>query len=62
MIDFNNKEFYYHYFDDYTPDNTFFMSYIRYRGEQSIFENELKNSFGGDLAKYIEKLKSKFGK
>jgi predicted aminopeptidase len=61
-IDFNNKEFYYHYFDDFTPDNTFFMSYIRYRGEQSIFENELKNSFEGDLAKYIEKLKSQFEK
>lgn len=61
-IAFNNKEFYHHYFDDFAPDNTFFMSFIRYRGEQSVFENELNNSFGGDLKKYIEKLKLQFGK
>ena len=60
-LSFYDKE-YLHYFDDFTPDNTFFMSFLRYRGGQDIFERTLQNEYNGNLAAYIEKLKSEFGR
>lgn len=52
--------FYTAYFRDFTPDNTFFMSYLRYRGGKEIFERNLRDTFDGDLPKYIESLKSEY--
>jgi len=60
-LSFHNEE-YLHYFDDFTPDNTFFMSFLRYRGGQDIFERTLLNKYNGDLVAYIETLKSEYGK
>jgi predicted aminopeptidase len=39
------------------PNNTFFMSYLRYRGKMTSFENELEERFGGDLRAYVTYLK-----
>ncbi len=39
------------------PNNTFFMSYLRYRGKLDIFERELSERFGGDLRAYVTYLK-----
>lgn len=39
------------------PNNTFFMSYIRYRGKLDLFEKELEGNFGGDLREYVTYLK-----
>ncbi len=62
MIDFDDVKFesdrYEGYFDDFTPNNTFFMSLLRYNSQQDILESELENKFGGNLLKYLEHLKS----
>lgn len=39
------------------PNNTFFMSYLRYRGKLDIFEKELNQRFDGDLRAYVTYLK-----
>ena len=48
------------YFDDYQPNNTFFMSFLRYNSQQDVFEKELENAFKGDLKKYLRYLKEKY--
>ncbi len=39
--------------DNKLPNNTFFMSYLRYRGKLDSFEKELEDKFGGDLRAYV---------
>jgi hypothetical protein len=39
------------------PNNTFFMSYLRYRGKMTSFEKELEERFRGDLRAYVTYLK-----
>jgi predicted aminopeptidase len=58
---FHHEE-YMRYFDGFTPDNTFFMSFMRYRGGQDVFENTLQRKYSGDLKAYIEDLKMLYGK
>jgi predicted aminopeptidase len=60
-LSFHNEE-YQLYFDDFTPDNTFFMSFLRYRGGQEVFENTLQREYNGDLPAYIEALKLEYGR
>lgn len=43
--------------DNRLPNNTFFMSYLRYRGKLDFFEQELEEKFGGDLREYVTYLK-----
>jgi len=50
------------YFNDFTPDNTFFMSFLRYRGGQIVFEEALLNEYQGNLTEYINELKMQFGR
>lgn len=42
------------------PNNTFFMSYLRYRGKLANFEQELQRKFGGDLRAYVTYLKEAY--
>ena len=48
------------YFENYRPNNTFFMSFLRYNSQQNIFQMELESGFEGDLKKYFQYLKEKF--
>jgi predicted aminopeptidase len=48
------------FFSDGLPDNTYFMSFKRYRGMQIYFENEFIGKFGSDLIRYIDFLKKKY--
>lgn len=48
------------YFENYTPNNTFFMSMLRYNSQQDELESELKDKFDGDLKAYLEYLKGKY--
>lgn len=48
------------YFDNYTPNNTFFMSMLRYNSQQSELETELNDNFNGNLKAYLEYLKGKY--
>ncbi|NME69341.1 aminopeptidase [Flammeovirga aprica] len=47
------------YFNDFTPNNTFFMGYIRYRGKQNEFKAEFENDFNSDFHAYFSYLKQK---
>jgi predicted aminopeptidase len=60
-IAFHNVD-YSDYFSDFTPDNTFFMSFMRYRGGQEFFMEEWINEFNGDLPAYIEVLTERYGR
>jgi predicted aminopeptidase len=48
------------YFDDYTPNNTYFMSMLRYNSQEKLLAKELEEQFGGDLKRYLAFLKEKY--
>ena len=54
------SEVYKGFFKTYIPNNTFFMSYLRYNSQQQVLEDELNLKFQGDLKRYLEYLKSKY--
>lgn len=51
---------YRNYFADFTPNNTFFMEFIRYNEQQNAFEEEFYQKFGGDFKKYWKHLKATY--
>lgn len=59
-IRFNDPEQYGDYFESFRLNNTFFMSFLRYRGGQVQFEKTLKGQFRGDLPDYIKFLKQEY--
>lgn len=65
LIDFKSIEFlnpkYSNYFENYRPNNTFFMSFIRYDGKRNDFEKEFETEFDSNFPKYFEYLKKKYG-
>jgi predicted aminopeptidase len=48
------------YFEDFKPNNTFFMEYKRYNERRNLFEDQFYKEFGGNFPKYFEYLKSKY--
>lgn len=48
------------YFDEFTPNNTFFMSMLRYNAQQDELEQVLQEEFQGDLKKYLTYLKETY--
>lgn len=53
-LNLNNKKYYLHNFKtDPLPDNTFFMSYLRYRKKQDLFSEELDQKFKNNLREFI---------
>lgn len=63
-IGFNSVEFksqrYVGYFNDFTPNNTFFMSLLRYNSQQDVLAITLEHQFDGDLLAYLEHLKTRY--
>jgi len=55
-----NKQRYKDYFNKFKPNNTFFMSYLRYRGDIPLLEKELSLKYDGDIKKMLEDYKSKY--
>ncbi len=51
------SSFYRHYFDEYEPNNAFFMAYRRYREKQNEFKLQCDRDFGGDLPAFIAYMK-----
>ncbi|SDK16291.1 Predicted aminopeptidase [Catalinimonas alkaloidigena] len=45
---------------DSLPNNTYFMSYKRYREEQNQFETEFYRDFDGDFQRYLQALKKRY--
>lgn len=44
------------------PNNAYFMSYERYRGEQTALQEQLEEWFNGDLEAFLGYYKKKFGR
>ena len=59
-VSFHIPDNYRNYFQGRAINNTFFMSYLRYRGGQEYFRDELDKKFDGDLPGYISYLKKKY--
>jgi len=60
-ISFHGSDSYSYLLDpDYMPNNTYFMSFKRYREKQSIFQEEFDSSFDGDFSKYLNYLKEAY--
>ncbi|MCE7994201.1 MAG: aminopeptidase [Roseivirga sp.] len=48
------------YFEKYKPNNTFFMSFLRYNSQLELLEEELNANFEGDLKKFLIYLKETY--
>ena len=59
-LSLHQKDRYLKYYENHKANNTFFMSYLRYRKNQGDFEKILRDEFGGNLKKYLQFLKSKY--
>lgn len=59
-LDLNNKKIYIDYYRELKPNNTFFMSYLRYRGDLNLLEEEFLNNYHGDIKKMLDDYKVKF--
>ncbi len=47
---------------DLHPNNTFFMSYMRYRGNMDVLERDFRYKYKGKIALMIKDYKEKYGK
>jgi predicted aminopeptidase len=54
------NEGYKKYFSEELPNNTFFMSRIRYKAKQNLFKKEFENDFNSDFPTYLVHLKGKY--
>lgn len=59
-ISFYNPSRYTYFKKNITPNNAYFMSYIRYKSKQTNFDEELKQRFNNDLRLYLEYLKESY--
>ena len=59
-LQLENKHRYVNYYLNNRPNNTLFMSYLRYRGDLHILEQELTDSYQGDIKKMLEDYKLKY--
>lgn len=50
------------YLERVEPNNAYFISYERYRGEQEALAREFQNRFGGDIRKLLSTYKEKYGR
>ena len=48
------------YFDNRDPNNTFFMSYLRYNSQADALKNQLMDRFDGDLRRFLADLKKTY--
>ena len=48
---------YVHYFDNFIPNNAFFIAFKNYNEKQNIFERRYKDEFNSNLGKFITHLK-----
>ena len=58
-LSFNQPERYQDYFNSFTPNNTFFLSFMRYQAKLSDLERQFEQ-FDNDLPAYINFLKSNY--
>jgi hypothetical protein len=51
---------YKNYFENYLPNNAFFIGFLTYNEKQNMFEEEFKQKFGEDFKSYMTYLKDKY--
>ena len=59
-LDLSNKQWYIDYYKNLKPNNTYFMSYLRYRGEIDLLEKQFHELYQGDIKMMLAHYKSKF--
>lgn len=59
-LDIYNKQAFIEYYKRIKPNNTFFMSYLRYRGDLNLLEKELINNYHGDIKTMLADYKLKY--
>jgi len=57
----NDKNRYSRWLRNLNPNNTLFMSYLRYRGGLGVLDKDFHNKYNGDIRLMIEDYKNKFG-
>ncbi|MBX2844426.1 MAG: aminopeptidase [Flammeovirgaceae bacterium] len=58
-IPFKNQA-YKKYFDEFTPNNAFFMAFVRYSGNKNQFRKQFEEEFNSDFRAYFSYLKEKY--
>ncbi len=59
-MDINNKKKYVNHYSKKKPNNTFFMSFLRYRGDLEVLEKELHKIYHGDIRDMLAGYKMKY--
>ena len=59
-LNLSNATKYIDFYHKLKPNNTFFMSYLRYRGDLNLLEEELLNKYQGDIKKMLADYKLKY--
>ena len=59
-LQLTNKKRYMDFYTNFRPNNTFFMSYLRYRGDIAILQEELETKYNGNIKLMLEDYKSKY--
>jgi predicted aminopeptidase len=59
-VSFRQPEKYKRIFKDNLPNNTFFMSYLRYHAKGNVLENIFRQEFDCDLKAFLQYLKNKY--
>ena len=59
-IEFNYPDHYKEYFENYVPNNTFFLSYLRYRGDLDELDKIFKEKFNQDVSALLKYYKDKY--
>ncbi|MEO1052856.1 MAG: aminopeptidase [Bacteroidota bacterium] len=59
-VSFYNTSRYQRVFEKRKPNNTYFMSYMRYRSKQSELKNQFETEFNGNLGAFIDFMKEKY--
>ena len=58
-LDFVNER-YKNFFDEFTPNNAYFMAFVRYSGSQNQFKQEFEEEFNGNFKQYMAYLKDTY--
>ena len=61
-LEITNAEGYKKMLERIAPNNAYFISYERYRGEQDVLEDQLESRFEGDLKAFLQHYKKVFGR
>lgn len=59
-LNLSDKQRYTNYYKQIKPNNTLFMSYLRYRGDFAVLDKELETKFNGNIKMMLEEYKQTY--